>query len=135
MAADAIGILGFALHMSHRVYQLIEKVKDAPEEFRGLQAEAARVRALLTHLQNDLGNDRLLAEEDLLRPLLKDARELESATTGFIKKVAKESSSTPEQLDVHKVKWVLHASTGKKLGEQFRQFYLSLSPVSMVITS
>lgn len=55
--ADPIGIIASTLHAAHRVYQLIEKIKEAPEEIRGLQTQAARVHTLLKCLHDDFGGD------------------------------------------------------------------------------
>lgn len=84
--ADAIGILGFALHAAHRVYQLIEKIREAPEEIRGLQKEVTRVRALLDGLRDDLQTGQLSMGQDLLKPLLEEAEQLTAATETFLKK-------------------------------------------------
>lgn len=133
--ADPIGILSFALHAAHKIYELIEQIRDAPDEIRALKTEAARARTLLNRLHKDLEDYKLVDEEDLLRPLLVEAQQLTDATTKFIKKVVKESSHAPDRVDVNKIKWILHAGSGKKLGEQFRQFYLSLNPVCVAVTS
>lgn len=131
--ANALGILGFALHAAHRVYELIEQIRDAPDEARGLKTEASRVHALLNRLHDDLRNDRLFIEEELLGPLLEEAEQLAGATKKFLKKVTKESSSTPGQVDVHKIKWLVFANHGKKLREQYKGFFLSIGAVYSVV--
>lgn len=133
--ADAIGILGFALHAAHKVYDLIDQIRDAPNVIRVLKIEAWRVRALLTRLRDDLQNNRLPAEEELLRPLLEEAEQLTAATETFLKKVTKEASSMLEQSDVNKIRWLLYAKHGKKLSEQYRGFHLSHGSVYAVISS
>ena len=45
--ADVIGILGFALHAAHKVYDIVQTIKDAPEAVRTLGKEASRVEARL----------------------------------------------------------------------------------------
>lgn len=55
--ADALGILGFALHAAHKIYDIAQTLKDAPEEIRALQTEAALVRAFLPDLLTSLEHD------------------------------------------------------------------------------
>ena len=132
---DPIGILGFAIHAAYRVYQLIENIREAPEEIGGLQKEVSRVRALLNGLREDLQNGRLSMEQDLLKPLLDEAEQLTAATERFLKTVTKKNLSDSGRADVDKIRWLLHPGYGKKIGEQYSRFYISHSSVYMVALS
>ena len=48
--ADVIGILGFALHAAHKVYTIIESIKDAPGEIQALRDDALQVHGFLEKL-------------------------------------------------------------------------------------
>ena len=129
--ADAIGILGFVLHVAHRIYDVVEKIRDAPQEIRELQREASRVGTLLSHLRDTLANgaeknSRADDNEDAIHVLADEANELVQQAEQFLGKVTKSASHDSEHLGVHKVKWPFYAARGKQLAEKFRGFYLSL---------
>ena len=45
--ADIIGVLSCALHAAHKIYDLSQTIKDAPDVVRTLEKEAGRVEHLL----------------------------------------------------------------------------------------
>ena len=48
--ADVIGILGFALHAAHKVYNVIQSIQDAPSDVRALRDNAFQVHGFLEDL-------------------------------------------------------------------------------------
>ena len=81
--ADVIGILSFALHAAHKVYDVVQTIKDAPDAVRALGKEASRVKGLLTvMLPQPNGEPSPLLRNDgnpLVKSLVEDAQELEAA--------------------------------------------------------
>lgn len=132
--ADAIGILGFAIDTAERLYKLFKRIKNAPEEIRGLQAEVVQARGLLRHLHGDLEQDRSAFDKDLLQPIVNKAKKLMDTTSTFLTKVSKEGSSTSGRVDIKTLQWILHAGDGKKLTEDFKELYISLAAVYPVAT-
>ena len=135
--ADVIGILSFALHAAHKVYDVVQTIKDAPEAVRTLGKEASRVKGLLTVMLPEPSGEPspLLRSVDnpLVKTLVEDAKELGSTAETLLAKVTRQRED-----GTHKVKryrWPFHAGEGEKLSGQFQAFYLSLTAVYAVATS
>ena len=91
--ADVIGILSFALHAAHKVYDIVQTLKDAPDAARALGKEASRVKGLLTvMLPQPNGEPSPLLRNDgnpLVKALVDDATELETAVEALFAKAVK----------------------------------------------
>ena len=138
--ADVIGILGFALHAAHKVYTILESIKDAPSEIQALRDEAFQVHSFLETIQNsqDVGGRRVPlhvndVQDSQIEALVKRAQHIEATFDKFISKVTtRKDNGTYE---VKKLKWPLYAGEAKNLSEQFKAFYVSLTAVYTVSTS
>ena len=123
---DAIGILGFTLHAIHKVHDLVQVMKGAPDEIKSLEKEASRVEVMLPQLRDmDAMQNRgrgLARHNQSLDLLYEDAKELKDETDVFVNKVTKKGVNTLET----KIMWVRYAGDGKKLADKFRSFYISL---------
>lgn len=130
--ADAIGILGFALHAAHKIYDVVQTIKDGPDEIEALQTEAERVRGFLSDLIDGMRMDdteQALQERASaqFRALVKEARKLtESANSLLDKSTARKEDGSYR---VTKMMWPLYAGSAKKLAEEFKHFNLSLCAV------
>ena len=135
--ADVIGILSFALHAAHKVYDVVQTLKDAPDAARALGKEASRVESLLTVMLPEPSGEPspLLRSVDnaLVKTLVEDAKELGSTAETLLAKVTRQRED-----GTHTVKrylWPFHAGEAEKLSNQFQTFYISLTAVCSVVTS
>ena len=140
--ADVIGILGFALHAAHKVYTIIESIKDAPGEIQALRDDALQVHGFLEKLlgsqdgssegqsgPSGMGN----VQDSQIDALVRKARALtDTVDTFFNKTTTKKDDGT---YVVKKLRWPLYTGEAKKLSEQFKSFHLSLTAVYTVLTS
>ena len=135
--ADVIGILSFALHAAHKVYDVVQTIKDAPEAVRTLGKEASRVKGLLTVMLPEPSGEPspLLRSVDnpLVKTLVEDAKELGSAADTLMAKVTRQREDGTHQ--VRRYLWPFHAGEAEKLSGQFQAFYVSLTAVYAVATS
>ena len=129
--ADVIGILSFALHAAHKVYDVVQTIKDAPDAVRALGKEASRVKGLLTvMLPQPNGEPSPLLRNDgnpLVKSLVEDAQELEAAVEVLLAKVTRQKEDGTHE--IRKARWILHAGEVEKLSTQFHVFYGSLTAV------
>lgn len=129
--ADVLGILGFALHAAHKIYDIVETIKDAPEEIRGLQTQASLVRAFLPDLISALEHDRHHSSYShgiQLEILVKQATDLKASVDRFVGKVTKER--TDGSHEIRKLAYLFRASGGQELREQFKEFLTLLNAVN-----
>lgn len=132
MAADVIGILGFALHAAHKVYDFVETIKDAPEEIRALQKQALFVCSFIPELQNSLNqtNSPSLARSTQLQMLEEEGTELELSVEKFLDKVTKKRQDGLREMNkISRVKYWFRTSGGQELRERFKDFLLHLTAV------
>ena len=52
---DVVGILGFTLHAAHKVYTIIESIKDSPNEIQALRDDAFQVHGFLKKVLDPSG--------------------------------------------------------------------------------
>ena len=135
--ADVIGVLSFALHAAHKVYDIVQTIKDAPDAVRALGKEASRVKGLLTVMlsepNGELSSFLRNIDHPLVETLVEDAKELGSTADTLLAKVTRQRED-----GTHKVKryrWPFHAGEAEKLAAQFQAFYVSLTAVYAVATS
>ena len=126
MASDAIGILGFALHAAHKLYDLAQAIKDAPREIRALQNEASLVAAMepqlrkvdtlyiQRHAETGTQSHRLCLER-----LFDEAKKLKEDTDVFVQKV---TSGRDNKAWQSRIKWILHSAGGRELTVKFKTF-------------
>ena len=135
--ADVIGILSFALHAAHKVYDVVQTLRDAPDAVRALGKEASRVKGLLTVMlpQPNGEPSPLLRNDDnpLVKGLAEDAKELETAVTVLLAKVTRQKEDGTHE--IRKTRWIFYAGEVEKLSAQFQTFYGSLTAVYAVTTS
>ena len=135
--ADVIGILSFALHAAHKVYDIVQTIKDAPDAVRALGKEASRVKGLLTvMLPQPNGEPSPLLRNDgnpLVKSLVEDAQELETAVEALLAKAVRRKEDGTHA--VRKSRWVFYAGEAEKLSAQFQKFHGSLTAVYVVMTS
>ena len=137
--ADVIGILSFALHAAHKVYDVVQTLKDAPEAARALGKEASRVESLLAAMlpepESNSQPSPVLRSVDnpLVKSLVEDAKELGSTADTLLAKVTRQREDGTHQ--VRRYLWPFHAGEAEKLSGQFQAFYVSLTAVYAVATS
>ena len=137
--ADVIGILNFALHAAHKVYDVVQTLKHAPDAARALGKEASRVKGLLTTIipepESNSQPSPVLRSVDnpLVKSLVEDAQELETAVNVLLAKVTRQKEDGTHE--IRKARWIFHAGEVEKLSAQFQVFYGSLTAVYAVATS
>ena len=133
--ADAIGILGFALHAAHKVYNIIESIKDAPEVIQALRDDALQVHGFLERFLNEQASRSCLdhAAEPQVAALVRKAERLATTVTNFLDKATAQKSNGAHE--VKRVRWPLYAGEARKLSEDFRAFHLSLTALYTLSTS
>lgn len=138
-AADVIGILSSALHAAHKLYDIIQLVKNAPDDMDALQVEVRRVRSILiqsVQMPEDVTRDErnvLGSVTGLRADLIQQARQWTEGANQFVEKAtkAKEDGSR----EVNKWMWPLRAADAKKLADESRRFYQAVSAVYSIDTS
>lgn len=138
--ADVIGILGFALHAAHKVYTVIESIKDAPNDIKALRDDAFQVHGFLTKLlgsQDEGEQSGPLRVADVKDPqiaaLVKKAQVISDTVEKFLSKTTTKKDDGTHA--VKKLKWPLYAGEAKNLSEQFKAFYVSLTAAYAISTS
>ena len=134
--ADAIGILGFALHIAHKVYDVVQTIKAAPDTIQELGKEASRVEGILKMMipaQNDNLSATQTARNALVKTLLEDAQKLDSGVDAFFKKATKLNADGTREAMI--LLWPRYAGKAKELLEQFKAFYQALTVAYTVSTS
>ena len=138
--ADVIGILGFALHAAHKVYNIIQSIHDAPSDVRALRDNAFQVHGFLEDLldkqaKGESGHSPLSRDDQSARvaALVEQALDIAATVDRFIEK-------TTEQKDngtcrVKKLQWLLKPGKAKELAEHFKSFYVRLTAVYTVSSS
>ena len=110
---DVIGILSFALHATHKVYDVIQTLKDAPNVVRALRREVSRVESLLTAMlpepESNSGRFPMLRSVDtpLVNSLVTDAKELETAVEALLAKVTRQKEDGTHE--IRKARWIFSA--------------------------
>ena len=137
--ADIIGILSFALHAAHKVYDVVQTLKDAPDAARALGKEASRVESLLAAMLPESESNSQLSpilrsvDNPLVKSLVEDAQELEAAVKVLLAKVTRQKEDGT--YEIRKSRWIFYAGEVEKLSAQFQAFYGSLTAVYAVATS
>ena len=137
--ADVIGILSFALHAAHKVYDIVQAIKEAPDVVRALGKEASRVESLLVAMLSEPESNSepspMLRSVDnpLVKSLAEDAKELETAVKVLLAKVTRQKEDGT--YEIKKSRWIFYAGEVEKLSAQFRAFYGSLTAVYAMTTS
>ena len=129
--ADVIGILGFALHAAHKLYDVVETIRDAPKEIKALQTQASLVRAFVPDIQQTFEEDTHThpPSNDLqLRILLEQATQLHDEVDAFLGKVT--MAKTDGSHEVKKIVYIFRASGGRELQKQFERFIALLTAIN-----
>ena len=135
--ADVIGILGFALHAAHKVYSIIQSVKDAPSDVQALCDNALQVHSFLKDLLDKQAKGESdhspLSRDDQsvgVAALVKQARNIVATVDKFIEKTTEAKDDGTRR--VKRLQWLLKPGKAKALAEQFRSFYVRLTAVYTV---
>lgn len=135
-----LGALSFALHAAHKVYNIIESIKDAPSDIQDLRDDAFQVHGFLKKLlgsQDEGGQSGPLHVGDATDPqidaLVKKAKVITTTIDMFISKTTTKKDDGTHA--VKKLKWPLYTGEAKKLSEQFKAFYASLTAAYTISTS
>ena len=134
--ADIIGVLSCALHAAHKIYDLSQTIKDAPDVVRTLEKEAGRVEHLLNLVLGTPGSTPQpwgSVDHYLLQGLVEDAEALVTAVDFLFGKTTKVNADGRHE--AKKLTWPLYATLAKKLAEKFKAFHLSLTVVCTASTS
>ncbi|PSS01013.1 hypothetical protein PHLCEN_2v4088 [Hermanssonia centrifuga] len=133
-ASAIIGIVAFGLNAAHKVYEVIDNIKDAPTDVLALKHDAKQIASLLLQLQElhilDSAVVPLSVDIVVLRKLFENALgEVEL----FIDKVAE--LRRDGEIRVRKLQWVLKGGRSKRLRESLRSLKTSIIAVLAASTS
>lgn len=135
-ATDVIGVLGFALHTSHRLYKLGKKWVDAPQEMRDLLVEVGHVQGILKQaLEANVTNDAGSRLPDVLRfhqGLIQQMEELADAAHAFVERMTTVNNDGTRE--VNRFKWTFKASEVRDLTTKFQALYGAISAIYAVNT-
>ena len=137
--ADVLGILGFALHAAHQIYNVIGLIKDAPSDVQALRDDAFQVFCFLKKVvdsqeDGESGYFRVKdAEDPQIDALVQKAKAITTAADTFFKKTT--TRKDDGTYVVKRIRWPLYAGEAKKLSDQFKSFYASLTAAYTVSTS
>ena len=137
-AADIIGILGFALHAAHKLYEYGQRWLAAPEELQALLVEVNRVQGLLQQMIHGSQCEGMDANPvlDVLRfhpDLIEQIRRLAEASNTFVDKMTKTFKDGSRH--VQRTRWTLKASDAKDLTTKFQALYSAVSAIYAVNAS
>ncbi|PSR72024.1 hypothetical protein PHLCEN_2v12090, partial [Hermanssonia centrifuga] len=120
---DAFGTVMSALHAAHKVYEVVKKIRDAPEEIQALQDQTQLLDKILPRIKDVLQRE---GDSTLVALLVTKAEELTSSVTKFLDKA---TTTLQDKRKVKKWKWLFRADEAKGLAEKLRAFYGSISAV------
>ena len=125
--ADVIGILSFALHAAHKIYDIIESIKDAPEVIQALRDDALQVHGFLKRFLDDRGSRSRVedAREPQVAALARKAERLVTSVDAFLSKATSQKRDGAHK--VKRIKWPLYEGEARMLSEEFRAFYVSMT--------
>ena len=133
-AADIIAILSFALHVTHKIYDVVQEVRKAPEEIKALQDEVRLVRELLKRIGvRTLDEEPDGASQAELRQLVRlsgKGGELIAAANKFIQRSTLLGEDGVRK--VKKIRWLFKSSKVKELTEDFKAFHRALTDVCSI---
>lgn len=132
--ADAIGILGFALHCAHKVYDVVKTIKDAPDEIEALKTQTERVAYFADFIDGLKTGDYALSEATTtqFRTLATQADKLTKSADNLLQKVAMKTADGAYEVKKWVWKWPRYASRATKLAEDFKLLNLELGTVLAV---
>lgn len=132
--ADVIGILGFALHAAHKVYDVVKTIKDAPDEIETLKTQTKRVEYFAAFIDQLQTEDQVLSEATTtqFRTLATQAEKLTKSANSLLKKVTTNTTNDTDEVRKLNIKWPLYASRAKKIADEFKQLNLELGAVLTV---
>ncbi len=120
---DAFGTVMSALHGAHKLYEVVKKVRDGPEEIQALQDQARLLANILPKIR-----DVFLREGDSTSSalLVTKAEELTSSVNKFLDKA---TAMFQDKRKVKRLKWLFNVDEAKALAEKLKAFYGALSAV------
>ncbi|PSS37303.1 hypothetical protein PHLCEN_2v853 [Hermanssonia centrifuga] len=120
---DAFGTVMTALHAAHKVYEVVKKLRDAPEEIQALQDQIKLLDNILPRIKDVLQRGGDSVSIDLL---VTKAEELTSSVSKFHDKA---TAMFQDKRKMKRLKWLFKADEAKALAEKLKAFYGSLSAV------
>ncbi|THG95146.1 hypothetical protein EW026_g6453 [Hermanssonia centrifuga] len=124
--ADPVGIIAFGLHAIHKVYDVYQKIKSAPEEIKALREDAAVLEGILPKIKEVLARE---PDSGSIAVLVSRAQELIASVEKFIEAATK---AVEGRQKVKKVRWMFKSDEANELVERFRRFYGSFSVILSV---
>ncbi len=133
-ASAIIGIVAFGLQAVHKVYEIIDSIKDAPTDILALKHDAEQIGSLLLQLQQLRVTDSAVVPSGvnaaILMKLFEDALgEVES----FVNKVAE--SRRDGKIRVKKLQWFLRGGRCEKLRGSLTSLKTSIIAIVAASTS
>ncbi len=133
-ASAIIGILAFGLHVVHKVYEIIEAIKDAPDDILALRQDATEIGCFLLHLQqSDVWDSAVIPQiidsASLISRIKDDLDEIEL----FVDKVTEQRRDG--KVRVRKIKWLLRNGRCEKLRGSLASFKSSIIAIVTASTS
>ena len=122
--ADVVGILGFTLHAAHKIYNLMNTFRDAPDEYKSLQKEADRAHRYLPRLADSPRSIWTDAQS-----LAEEAEKLAQDTYDFLEKVARRNPDGTYRPKKRMFARSLWTGDAKRLAKSFARFNQSLGVV------
>ncbi|PSR81631.1 hypothetical protein PHLCEN_2v6313 [Hermanssonia centrifuga] len=133
-ASAIIGIVAFGLHAVHKVYEVVDSIKDAPADILALKHDAKQVGSLLLQLQQSGVLDSGVAPPSVdLAMLMKIFEDALSQVELFIDKVAEDRRDG--EIRVWKLQWFLKNGRCNKLRESLASLKISIIAIVAAYTS
>ncbi|THG96283.1 hypothetical protein EW026_g5519 [Hermanssonia centrifuga] len=133
-ASAIIGIVAFGLHVAHKVYEVIDSIKDAPTDVLALKHDAEQIASLLLQLQQSrILDSAVLPPSADVAVLKKPFEDAVGEVELFINKVAEERRDG--EIRVKKLQWFLKGSRCKKLRGSLASLKISIIAIVAASTS
>lgn len=131
-AGTIIGIVAFGLHAAHRVYEVIDSIKDAPTDVFALKHDAKQIGNILLQLQQSRTLDSAVLPPSVDTAILKKPFEVAlEEINSFIDNVAE--SRRDGKIRVKRLQWFLKGGRCEKLKGSLAS--LKTSIIAIVATS
>lgn len=123
--ADALGIIGFSFRATHKLYDFVVTIKDAPAEIKAFQSQVSYVHDFIPDIEEamkkDMDNSRLKKLKDEAELLEKDVDKLLNHVMKA--RTMKTDADSARKKMARRLQWYLRKSAGKELTERFKMFY------------
>ncbi|KAI9791850.1 MAG: hypothetical protein M1816_003395 [Peltula sp. TS41687] len=133
-----IGLVAIGASASHSLYNLVDTVRDAPNEFLALSNEVTDFRLVLSRFKDAWQTGQIAIEkskeQDVVDLMFKRSARTLGDIDSLARKIVKQQGAHPADLKIHRMEWLLRSKKAKKLQEALRTLKFSLNSLAVTET-